>query len=81
MTLIDQLRDGGKTGLYIAGQWLAGSGALEVVDPATEEVLAEVADDRPAAWWLGTHRQTLPRNGRRPHRECVARSCDVRSSS
>lgn len=43
MTLLDDLRNSGKTGLYIAGQWLDGSGALAVVDPATEEVLAEVA--------------------------------------
>lgn len=37
-TLIDQ----GKTGLYIGGDWKSGSSSIDVVDPATEEVLAAV---------------------------------------
>jgi len=37
-TLIDE----GKTGLYIGGEWQDGTGHIDVIDPATEEVLTEV---------------------------------------
>lgn len=37
-TLIDE----GKTGLYIGGEWQDGTGHIDIVDPATEEVLTEV---------------------------------------
>lgn len=40
--MLNTLIDEGKTGLYIGGEWLDGTGHIDVVDPATEEVLAEV---------------------------------------
>lgn len=45
MTLIERLVADGKTGLYIGGEWRPGSDGsrIEVRDPATEEVVAEVA--------------------------------------
>ncbi|MGH8914235.1 MAG: NAD-dependent succinate-semialdehyde dehydrogenase [Acidimicrobiia bacterium] len=43
MTMIlDELKERGKTGLYIGGAWSAGTSELPVVDPATEDVLADV---------------------------------------
>ena len=42
MTVIHDLLDGPKTQLHIGGQWLAGSDQLDVIDPATEEVLTSV---------------------------------------
>jgi len=41
--MLDMLLEGGRTGLLIGGQWQSGSGTIDVVDPATEEVIAEVA--------------------------------------
>lgn len=41
--MLDMLLDDGRTGLLIGGQWMAGSGTIDVIDPATEEVIAEVA--------------------------------------
>jgi succinate-semialdehyde dehydrogenase / glutarate-semialdehyde dehydrogenase len=45
MTLLDRLRADAKTKLHIGGEWVdASDGAvLDVVDPATEEVIATVA--------------------------------------
>lgn len=43
MTLLEQLEQSGKTGLFIGGEWGDGSGTIDVVDPASEEVLAGVA--------------------------------------
>lgn len=40
--ILDTLIDQGKTGLFIGGKWTSGSGSIDVVDPATEEVLAAV---------------------------------------
>jgi succinate-semialdehyde dehydrogenase/glutarate-semialdehyde dehydrogenase len=42
MTVVDELLAGPKTQLHIGGEWLEGSDQLDVVDPATEEVLATV---------------------------------------
>src|SRR3970282_1325577 len=43
MTAIrDELKERGKTGLYIGGNWSSGAGELPVVDPATEDVLVDV---------------------------------------
>src|ERR1700732_2928737 len=36
------------TGLLIGGEWTKGSATFPVLDPATEEPLAEVADGTPA---------------------------------
>jgi succinate-semialdehyde dehydrogenase / glutarate-semialdehyde dehydrogenase len=41
-TILDELKSTGKTGPLIGGTWSAGAGALEVIDPATENVIAEV---------------------------------------
>lgn len=41
--MLDMLLEGGRTGLLIGGQWQSGAGTIDVVDPATEEVIAEVA--------------------------------------
>ncbi len=41
--MLDMLLEGGRTGLLIGGQWLSGHGTIDVIDPATEEVIAEVA--------------------------------------
>jgi len=45
MTLLDRMLADHKTGLYVGGEWRAASdgGVLGVRDPATEEVVAEVA--------------------------------------
>jgi succinate-semialdehyde dehydrogenase/glutarate-semialdehyde dehydrogenase len=40
--ILDELKERGKTGLYIGGSWSSGSGELPVVDPATEDVLVRV---------------------------------------
>jgi succinate-semialdehyde dehydrogenase / glutarate-semialdehyde dehydrogenase len=47
--LLDRLVAEGKTGLHIGGEWLdASDGAtMDVVDPATEEVIATVASGTP----------------------------------
>ncbi len=41
-SILDELKTTGKTGPFIGGDWSVGSGGLEVVDPATEDVIAEV---------------------------------------
>ena len=40
--ILDELKERGKTGLYIGGSWSSGSGELSVIDPATEDVLVGV---------------------------------------
>lgn len=43
MTMIlEELKERGKTGLYIGGAWSSGGAELPVVDPATEDVLVNV---------------------------------------
>jgi len=43
MTLIlEELKEKGKTGICIGGEWSSGAGEMPVVDPATEEVLVDV---------------------------------------
>jgi acyl-CoA reductase-like NAD-dependent aldehyde dehydrogenase len=41
--ILDELKERGKTGLYIGGDWFTGNGELPVVDPATEDVLVGVS--------------------------------------
>ncbi|MGA7229143.1 MAG: aldehyde dehydrogenase family protein, partial [Acidimicrobiia bacterium] len=41
-TILEELKSAGKTGPLIGGAWSTGAGALEVIDPATEDVIAEV---------------------------------------
>lgn len=41
--LLNELVSAGHNRLLIGGDWVDGSGSIEVVDPATESVLAEVA--------------------------------------
>ena len=43
MTAVAELLRGPKTGLRIGGEWTAGEGELEVIDPATERTLAAVS--------------------------------------
>ncbi len=47
--MLDRMIASGKTDLFIGGEWLpASDGAIiDVVDPATEEHLADVASDSP----------------------------------
>ena len=68
--ILDELKESGKTGLYIGGSWSSGAGELAVIDPATEEVLVDVglaeashAADAvdAAADALGTWSATAPR--------------------
>ncbi len=40
--ILEELKERGKTGLYIGGDWFTGDGELPVVDPATEDVLVGV---------------------------------------
>lgn len=44
-SILERLVDTGRTGLFVAGEWAPASDGetIEVVDPATEEVIAEVA--------------------------------------
>ncbi len=43
MTMIlEELKDRGKIGPLVGGEWSVGNGGLPVVDPATEDVLVEV---------------------------------------
>ena len=50
MSLVDRLTKEEKTGLYIGGEWrpAADGRTISVVDPATEEVIAECASASPA---------------------------------
>jgi succinate-semialdehyde dehydrogenase/glutarate-semialdehyde dehydrogenase len=41
--LLDELKGTGRTGLFIGGEWREGDGSMAVIDPASEETLAEVA--------------------------------------
>ncbi|MDE0138949.1 MAG: NAD-dependent succinate-semialdehyde dehydrogenase [bacterium] len=43
MTVVTELFQGPKTQLRIGGDWTAGDGELDVIDPATEQVLAAVS--------------------------------------
>lgn len=44
MTLVvDELLPAHKTKLHIGGEWTAGEGEVDVIDPATEEVLASIS--------------------------------------
>ena len=43
MTVVDELLRGPRTGLHIGGEWTEGVSELEVIDPATEQVLAAVS--------------------------------------
>ena len=43
MTVVDELLRGPRTGLHIGGEWAEGVSELEVIDPATEQVLAAVS--------------------------------------
>ena len=49
MSLVDRLRKEEKTGLYIGGEWRPASDGrtISVVDPSTEEVIAECASASP----------------------------------
>ena len=40
--ILEELRAGGMTGLFIGGEWIDGAGEMPVVDPASEEVLVGV---------------------------------------
>ena len=40
--LLNTLIDEGKTGLFIGGEWQDGSSSIDVIDPATEELLTAV---------------------------------------
>ena len=40
--LLKELEEQGKTGLFLGGEWVSGSGEMPVIDPATEGVLTEV---------------------------------------
>lgn len=41
-TMLNTLIDAGKTGLFIGGEWQDGSSSIDVIDPATEDLLAAV---------------------------------------
>lgn len=43
MTVVEELLHGPKTGLHIGGEWAEGVSKIEVIDPATEQVLAAVS--------------------------------------
>lgn len=43
MTVVTELFEGPRTQLRIGGDWTAGDGELDVIDPATEQVLAAVS--------------------------------------
>ena len=43
MSVVDELLRGPKTRLHIGGEWAEGVSELEVIDPATEQVLAAVS--------------------------------------
>jgi succinate-semialdehyde dehydrogenase/glutarate-semialdehyde dehydrogenase len=71
------------TGLLIGGQWSSGrAGTLPVVNPATEDVLAEVADASPedALEAVGAAAEALPRWSATPPREraeCLRRAFEL----
>ncbi len=43
MTIVDDLLRGSTAGLHIGGEWAAGESELDVIDPATEQLLATVS--------------------------------------
>ena len=43
MTVVEELLRGPKAGLHIGGEWAEGVSEIEVIDPATEQVLAAVS--------------------------------------
>ena len=43
MSVVDELLRGPRTRLHIGGEWVEGDGELEVLNPATEQVLAAVS--------------------------------------
>ncbi len=47
--MLDRLNATGRTGLFIGGEWLSASDGetIDVIDPATEEHLADVASGSP----------------------------------
>ena len=51
--------------LYIGGEWrdATGGGTLEVIDPATEEPICEVADATPRTPWPRSTRPWKPKAG------------------
>ena len=71
------------TGLLIGGQWSAGrAGSLQVIDPATEAPIAEVADASPedALEAVGAAADALPKWAARPPRErgeCLRRAYEL----
>jgi len=71
------------TGLLIGGQWSAGrAGTLPVLNPATEDVLTEVADASPEDGLeaVGAAAQAFPRWAARPPRErgeCLRRAYEL----
>ena len=69
------------TGLLIGGEWSKGSATFPVLDPATEEPIAEVADGTATTRWT---RSARPRPrcpaGRRRRPGSGRRSCARRSS-
>jgi succinate-semialdehyde dehydrogenase/glutarate-semialdehyde dehydrogenase len=72
-----------RTGLLIGGQWSAGrSGTLPVIDPATEDVLTEVADASPEDGLeaVAAAAQALPPWAATPPRqraECLRRAYEL----
>ncbi len=71
------------TGLLIGGQWSSGrAGTLPVINPATEEPIAEVADASPedALDAVGAAAEALPKWAARPPRErgeCLRRAFEL----
>ncbi len=71
------------TGLLIGGQWSSGrAGTLPVINPATEEPIAEVADASPedALEAIGAAAEALPKWAARPPRErgeCLRRAFEL----
>ncbi len=71
------------TGLLIGGQWSSGrAGTLPVLNPATEDVLTEVADASPedALEAVGAAAEALPRWSATPPREraeCLRRAFEL----
>ena len=43
MSVVDELVGGAKTRLHIGGEWVDGESKMDVIDPATEQVLAAVS--------------------------------------
>ena len=71
--------------LFIAGEWVdaTGGATLDVRDPATNEVIAQVADATADDWprTLWTPPSMRRPSGRRPARAGAARSCAAHGNS